>query len=137
MRTSSTPVLEVDVPQATASRPVIVAITVDPETDTVERSRQYSSAMGMEEKWHFLTGSRQQLDPIWKAYYVAPLAVELSKELSAASSDLAQTDTRFAGAHTAPVYLIDRAGREVLLHSGGTLSVEDLVHDVRLLVKTG
>ena len=114
----------------------IVAITVDPETDTVERSRQYSDAMGMEGKWHFLTGSRAQLNPIWKAYYVAPLSEALSQELTAAS-DLATTDSRFAGAHTAPVYLIDKQGRKTSLHTGGDLSVQDLLHDVRLLLKAG
>jgi protein SCO1/2 len=115
----------------------VVAITVDPETDNVERVRQYSDAMGMKEQWYFLTGSREQLVPIWEAYYVAALAEELSADLAAASdpAKLAQSDSRFAGLHTAPVYLIDRHGRRRLHHSGGDLAVEDVLHDVRLLLQ--
>jgi protein SCO1/2 len=117
----------------------VVAITVDPETDTVERVWQYSEAMGMDEQWYFLTGSREQLDPIWKAYYVAALAEELAAELAAASdpTKLTQNDSRFSGLHTAPVYLIDRPGSRRLHHSGGDLSVEDVLHDVRLLLEEG
>lgn len=116
---------------------MVVAISVDPETDTVDRIRQYSEAMGMRDHWYFLTGSREELSPVWQAYYVAALAEELAAELAATAdpATLAQSDTRFSGLHTAPVYLIDRQGRRRLHHSGGDLSVDNLLHDVRLLLK--
>jgi protein SCO1 len=115
----------------------VVAITVDPETDTVERVRLYSEAMGMNVNWYFLTGSRPQLEPVWQAYYVAALAAELAAELATApdATRLAQSDLRFSGLHTAPVYLIDRRGLRRLHHSGGDLSVRDLLHDIRLLLR--
>ncbi len=122
-----------------AQEVAVVAVTVDPETDTVARVRQYAEAMELNEQWHYLTGSREQLDPIWKAYYVAALAEEVAAELAAAADrkKLAQSDPRFSGLHTAPVYLIDRPGSRRLVHSGGDLSVEAVLHDVRLLLEEG
>ena len=121
--------------RSTAQDVVIVAITVDPETDTVERVRLYSEAMGLKEQWYYLTGSREQLDPIWKAYYVAPLAVERPVTDELRTDELRTDELRLAGLHTAPVFLIDRQGRRRLYHAGGDLSVEALLHDVYLLLK--
>ena len=49
-----------------------VAISVDPERDTVEEAYSYSQKWGMTDTWDFLVGERQQLSPIWKAYYLDP-----------------------------------------------------------------
>ena len=123
-----------------------VAISVDPERDTVERARAYSQEWGMLDSWAFLVGDRERLSPIWKAYYVDATieSSALSDAPGTTHSAGAQTGsvatlrgdiaTAYTLAHPAPVYLIDREG---LLRVLFTLPFDpsDLVHDIRLLLK--
>ena len=123
-----------------------VAISVDPERDTVERAHAYSQEWGMLDEWAFLVGERDQLAPIWKAYYVeatidssthsdtpgaSHAADAPSGRVTASSGEIT---TAYTLSHPAPVYLIDREG---LLRVLFTLPFEpdDFVHDIGILLK--
>ena len=47
---------------------VLIFITTDPERDTPERVRAYTE--GFQGKWHFLTGTEEQLKKVWEEYHV-------------------------------------------------------------------
>jgi protein SCO1/2 len=115
---------------ADRSKVALVAITVDPETDTPQRIAQYSQAMGMQGKWQFLTGTRAELTPIWRAYGVAPLSPDQASLLLQQGPSAAQNNPAFQVAHSLVVYVIDPLGRErVLLDPDFT--VPQLLDDVR------
>ena len=132
-----------------ASDTAFVAITVDPARDTVEQVYRYSEQRGMLDKWAFLTGSQEELAPVWRAYYI-PAEREVVGTGSGALGQLDQhtaaeainteidTENSAAGylvGHSAPVYLIDRAGRLRVVFTGLTLDPQPLVHDIRMLLK--
>lgn len=96
----------------------ILAVSVDPGSDTISAVRRFSRAHGMLHRWHYLTGSRHALARIWRAYYIyaAP---------KGASAALTQ-------AHTSATYLIDRQGRERVLLAGNPDEVT-LSQDLHIL----
>ncbi|MGH2441760.1 MAG: redoxin domain-containing protein [Chloroflexota bacterium] len=97
----------------------IVAISADPKHDTHAAIMKFSRRHGLVHRWQYLTGSRKQLAPIWRAYYlyVAP--------------DSAPKSVR--NAHTSATYLIDARGRERVLMSGDP-PIGDLQHDLQILL---
>ena len=78
-----------------AQRPVLVAVSVNP-LDTPTSASKAVRAWGLASvaPWHWLTGTRKQLTPVWAAYhiYVSPHPVN--------------GDT----VHTEAIYLVDRRG---------------------------
>lgn len=123
----------------------IVAISVDPERDTVERAREYSDDWNMTDKWAYLTGTEDELSPIWASYFVASIIddppatgeIPVTKDIPDISGvDALRRDiaTRYSVSHQAPVYLIDQQGRLRVLH---TLPIDpaEIVADIRILLK--
>ena len=116
----------------------LVAISVDPDRDTVESAYTYSERWQMAHNWDFLVGTREQLAPIWEAYYIDPVAAERTEGNEAHTNE--DNDHQDGGAnsylvsHSAPVYLIDP---DRIMRAVFTLpfAPEALVHDVRLLLK--
>ena len=122
----------------------IVAISVDPDRDSVEAVYDYSRGWDMLHGWDFLVGDEGELRPVWRAYYVAP-SVDPSRDgadgtgqkhtsgTDALARDIAAA---YTVSHAGPVYLIDRAGG---MRSLFTLPFEpgDIVHDVRELLAEG
>ncbi|GAC1319238.1 MAG: hypothetical protein NVS2B16_02620 [Chloroflexota bacterium] len=100
-------------------RVAVLAISVDPEHDTPTAIRHFLRQHRALQRWHYLTGTRAQLRPIWDAYhlYVAP----------------ANASPREAQAHTSATYLIDALGHERVL-MGGDPNTSDLAFDVRLFL---
>ncbi len=122
-----------------AERFAIVAVTVDPEHDTVAQVRSYSTQKDMLDKWHFLVGSRQSVAPVWAAYGVEALsgdAVATQAKATAVALNLATpTPLPVAGLvdHSSPTFVIDRAGQaRVILDIN--FAPSDLVQDVRALL---
>ena len=129
-----------------SSEVAFVAISVDPERDTVERAHVYSKECGLMDGWAFLVGDRERLSPIWKAYYVDATIDSSAHSDASGAAHVAgapsgrvttfseEITTAYTLSHPAPVYLIDREGRLRVLF---TLPFEpdDLVHDVRLLLR--
>ena len=127
-----------------ADRVAFVAISVDPDRDTVERAHEYSEQWGMLRKWSFLVGDEEELAPVWKAYYIDPGRSDSAHDESAVATESGSRDHDVASAredvppqyevaHSAPVYLIDQEG---LLRVLFTLPFDPdaLAHDVRLLL---
>ena len=86
------------------SRAAFVAVTVDPERDTVNRVRQYLVEQHLRGKMSFLTGSRPDLEAVWSAHHVA---VAKGAPESGGSYDIA---------HSVLVYVIDAQGARTNAH---------------------
>lgn len=106
-----------------ASRLRVVFITVDPERDTPEKSAEYAAAFNPE--FYGLSGSEEQLAPIWKDYGVFRA---LNKKDAA--------DTIYTVDHTSQIYLVDAAGNLRLTYSFGT-PVQDIIQDLQYLLRKG
>ena len=131
--------------EAEASEIALVAISVDPERDTVEAALDYSDKWRMSERWEYLVGSRDELREVWAAFYVDPVEIDQDEEGSesqavgeaaAGSVDALRQDLRerYLVTHSAPVYLIDREGVMRVVFTP-PLDVDAIVHDVRLLLR--
>jgi len=102
-----------------AARAVFLAVTVDPERDTVKRLYDYSRQFDMLDKWHFLTGSESELKPIWDYYWVGKV----------------WKDEKGNVMHQAPVHLIDPQGK-IRVVSGQTFRPAELAHDIEVLLNS-
>jgi protein SCO1/2 len=47
-----------------------ISVSVDPEGDTPEKLKSYSAMFHVQPGWTFVTGTRAQLEPIWRAFGV-------------------------------------------------------------------
>lgn len=113
----------------------MLAVSVDPERDTVAAAYDFSTRFDLEERWSYLVGARAELAPIWDAYFVGV----------AADSEVAPHDNTHEGdepdaerlLHTAPIFLIDAEGNLRVVHTTGndprSISA-NLLHDIQVLV---
>jgi protein SCO1/2 len=98
----------------------VVFISVDPERDTPEKMQQYAE--------HFhptfigLTGSLEELQPVWDAYGVYRSVTQTDSALG------------YIVDHTARVTLVDADGN-LRLSYGFQTPVADIAHDIKLLLK--
>lgn len=67
----------------------LVSVSVDPERDTAQTLKAYSQSLGMETE-AFLTGTRGQLEPIWKDFKVAVVKDEKADEAQETAKNAAQ-----------------------------------------------
>jgi len=136
-----------------SARVEFVVVSTDPEGDTPQQVSAYSKELGMEGRWRYLVGSKADLEPVWKAYYIGtpivsgqPAGVSdadlrlggLLRGLSdAAVADANRLRARFAGkvdvSHSTPVWVIT-GGNAIRLKHGQDLDPADLASDVRKLV---
>lgn len=136
-----------------AGKAEFVVVTVDPQRDTLQRVAEYSRELGLYDRWHYLTGSREELLPVWDGYPGEPgvttdrQQLVPQEELEAGLlrgldepmlNDANQAREKFGGGygvtHNALTYLIDPGGQiRVLL--GSDLAPDDLVKDIKLLLK--
>lgn len=100
-----------------ASDVAFLVVTVDPERDTVSRLYEYSRKLDMLDTWHFLTGSRAELEPVWEHYWVGKV----------------WKDEKGNVMHQAPVHLIDQRGR-VRVVTGQAFRPAELAHDIEALL---
>ena len=91
-------------------------VSADPAADTPAAVRRFLGEASLTGRVEYLTGTRAELTPIWRAYNVVPA------QLGDAGSP-----------HPAAVLLIDRAGQERDLFQVEQLTPEALAHDVRKL----
>lgn len=91
-----------------AGRVRFVFVTVDPERDTPERVKGFLEVAG-ENDFLGLTGSREDLEKVWKAY-----GVYVQKEGGETQ------DRGYSITHTASVFLVDPEGRLRVMYSFGT-----------------
>ena len=98
-----------------------VYITVDPERDTAEKLKSHLRVFG--EDFIGLTGNQEQLMQVYKDYGVYRERVQVSD--SAAG---------YLINHTAYMFILNADGIWQLKHSNDA-HVDDIVHDIRLLIK--
>ncbi|HLH70153.1 MAG TPA: SCO family protein [Candidatus Dormibacteraeota bacterium] len=77
-----------------ASQVQLLGVDANPEAIDVSDVRSYSTAHGLMDRWHFVTGTLEQLQAVWRAYHIF------------AQVDQGQID------HTPALYVIDPAGQE-------------------------
>jgi len=115
-----------------AAHVAILAVTVDPERDTLAQVRAYSAEKDMLQKWHYLVGPMAQIAPVWKLYGVASVPVTSGPGGASATPETASVTTGVLE-HSAPIFVIDPAGRERTLLDVN-FNPSDLVDDVHALL---
>jgi protein SCO1/2 len=106
-------------------RVAMVAITVDPERDSLDALRNFSIVHGLDDNpnWYAVRGERADLQPVWANYGVDPGRVLEHRDNAVDPALLAHTDA---------VYVIDRDGKErVLMRSN--LDPDDLAKNLEAL----
>ncbi len=109
----------------------IVFITVDPEDDTVERLKRYKKEKGFS-SWIFLTGSKEDLEKVWKNYnvYVKDRGIMEMKH-----GNMVMKHRMID--HTAKLTVIDKKGYIVEEFKSMYLPVDQIIEDVSHLIEKG
>jgi protein SCO1/2 len=93
-----------------------VFVSTDPQTDTTASVNRFLSETSLSGHVEYLTGTPQELQPIWKAYAIPPVSAG-----------------RYASEEGSTVLLIDRNGLERVGFGLEQITPESLAHDLRLL----
>ena len=119
-----------------------VAVSADPERDTVEAARDYLERWGLENDWQYLVGDRESLTPIWAGYYIDPYsegesaAAGTPEPRGAVGGLSAAIHQRYLVIHSAPVFLIDRSGRRRIVFTS-PFDAAEMAADIRALLESG
>lgn len=99
-----------------AQRVAVLAVSTDPRRDDIKAALNFSKVHRMTDDWHFLVGTQTTLSQAWNAYSV-----------------YAQQEQQTVN-HTAPIYIIDKQGRErVLLENDFTPA--QVTENLRILLR--
>jgi protein SCO1 len=90
-----------------------LAIAVDPPRDTPERARTFLLKTRATGRIDFVLGSRAQLRPLWKGFFIRPQSINQE--------------------HQARFTLVDKNGYQRIGFPGDQATPETLAHDLRLL----
>jgi protein SCO1/2 len=96
----------------------VLAISVDPAHDTPSAVARFVRVHRLLPEFHYLTGTRKQLAPIWSGFHIAAAA-----------------GPNGVVSHSAFELLVDPQGRERVIYDSKVRST-DVVHDVKLLLET-
>lgn len=96
----------------------VLAISTDPKGDTPAAVATFLHDHRAGPQWHYLTGSRTALEPVWRSYYVY------------SAPPFAPASVR--DAHTSATYLLDTQGRE-RVELGEVPDPATLSRDLRIL----
>jgi protein SCO1/2 len=91
----------------------VLAFSVDPANDTPRRARAFLLEQSMTGRMQFLLGTREQLEPVWRAFGIAPQRDGLE--------------------HTAHTVLIDAEGRQRIGFPSSQLTPRRLAADLARL----
>lgn len=95
-----------------------LAVSADPRGDTRGAVRRWLAKMRMPANFHYLIGTDEQLQPVWRSHYAAP-----------------QPRGNPDSEHSASIWLIDRHGHWRTKFSGGVpVAPADIAHDLRRLL---
>lgn len=97
-----------------------VFITVDPQRDTPQRAQSYVN--GFDSAFIGLSGSEEDLEPVWAGYWIYRMIQE------------GQTAAGYLVDHSARVYLVDKSGNLRVTYAFGT-PAEEIAADVRYLLR--
>ncbi|MEA2417936.1 MAG: hypothetical protein QOE60_142 [Thermoleophilaceae bacterium] len=92
-----------------------LAIAVDPPRDTPARARTFLGKAQALGRVDFVLGTRQQLQPLWKGFFIRPQSVNEE--------------------HMARFTLVDKRGFQRIGFPGDQATPETLAHDLRLLAE--
>jgi len=102
-----------------ADQVAAVAVSVDPRSDTPEAVRRFLRRHRLPRNFHYLLGSRRELRPVWKGYFVAP-----------------QPAGGAESRHSASIWLVDARGRWRTKFSAGIpVRPRDVAHDLGVLLR--
>ena len=122
---------------ADAQRVTFLAVTVDPDRDSQQQVYDYSRQGDMLEKWHYLTGDEEVLQPLWDYYWAGSVRAEVTKGTEEhgeeASSPNSASKTGYLVAHSAPIHVI--ADGVVRVAFGESFQPSELAHDLQLLLR--
>jgi protein SCO1 len=106
---------------ADAQHIAVLAVSTDPKGDTTAAALNFSRLHKMQDYWHFLVGTHDELSPVWSSYrvYAAP-ATE--------SNSTPGTVT-----HTTAIFVIDKQGHERVFY-GDDFNTDQLTADVKILL---
>ena len=124
-----------------------LAVSVDPDGDTIESARDYLDKWTLSDDWQFLVGERSDLEGVWKDYYVDPAvsshdplksaqASPTPEPTGAIASLSAEITERYLVVHSTPVFLIDREGKRRVVFTP-PLEPEEVAADIRRLLDSG
>lgn len=88
----------------------VVGISVDPANDTPKRASSFLLKQGMTGQMDFLLGTREELEPVWKAFAIQPQADNLE--------------------HSAHTILADSTGMQRIGFPFDHMTQEALAHDL-------
>jgi protein SCO1 len=97
----------------------LVAVSVDPQNDTPAAIAAFERKNGVEGELLYLNGTRAQLEPVWRAYYIGVGTPEPSSNQVG---------------HSTRLVLIDRQGRQ-RVNLDADFVPDDLTRDIQLLLK--
>lgn len=100
---------------------VFIAVSVDPEGDTMDRVREFLKNKGLQGRMHYLIGEREELEEVWSNYNIY---------VNKSNPD---EEGNYLVDHTAIVYVIDREGNLRVLYPGLKWNPKFLVRDIRML----
>jgi protein SCO1/2 len=116
---------------ATADKAAFVAVSVDPNGDTVTAIHHFLIEHHVQGELTYLRGTFAELRPVWAHYYVGSDVKEVNPEAVAAAKPAADRV-----GHTAIVYVIDPSGK-IRTFLSGNFDPRDLVTDVKALATWG
>lgn len=103
-----------------AQNVAVLAVSTDPKGDTTASALNFSKVHKMENYWHYLVGTHDQLSPIWSSYsvYAAP----------------APGSTGGSVTHNTAIFVLDKQGHE-RVYLDETASIAQLTTDMQILLK--
>ncbi len=103
-----------------AQNVAVLAVSTDPQRDTIAAATTFSNAHRMLDYWHYLIGTHAQLSPIWSSYavYAAPTPTANGGTVS----------------HTTAIFIIDKQGRERIFLGDDATSAQ-ITADLEILLK--
>lgn len=118
---------------ADAGRLNVIAITVQPETDTPELVKEFSRKHRLLNRWRYLLGPPDEIQPLLKRFGIQPeLPIAAAPAQEEGRAVLVHGGHR--GAHSAVVVLTDADLRRVVSWGQSVMTPKDLLHDLRLLL---
>ena len=96
----------------------VLAVSVDPAGDTRKAVRKYVAEHRLFPEFHYLTGTRAQLERVWQAYNV--LVLNRNPE---------------SVGHSGYIFLLDRSGKPRVFY-GARATADQVGHDLRVLIRS-
>jgi protein SCO1/2 len=93
----------------------VLAVSVDPKGDTPRAVRAYTKRKHLDPRFHYLIGSRRELERVWAAWHVT-----------------AQDKSLGVVNHIVYTALVDPRGRERLIYDA-QVTAQQVLHDLRVL----